>query len=261
MNTKKLCKVLLMAACACCLAGCGDDNDAISLVNTQGNELITNNGTYFKLSPFSSGDTFYISGGDGAYSISNSNEAVVRFSYDGQTITFYPVGPGSSQVTIQDHSGNLYTLTVEVAYPEERFMVNSQTVSIIGGGLTQNETTTLQIRAAEELPVQLGGEYHFVYMAADSTNGELNMYKSPNDFPTTGVFQKQEKYKEDGTRYEQLNVTLASGETVIYAFSKYISNTDTLYTFQQDVTDKYKTEYPALEEASISQELQAIDVK
>ena len=58
MNTKKLCKVLLMAACACCLAGCGDDNDAISLVNTQGNELITNNGTYFKLSPFSSGDTF-----------------------------------------------------------------------------------------------------------------------------------------------------------------------------------------------------------
>ena len=75
-------------------------------------------------------------------------------------------------------------------------MVNSQTVSIIGGGLTQNETTTLQIRAAEELPVQLGGEYHFVYMAADSTNGELNMYKSPNDVPTTGVFQKQEKYPE-----------------------------------------------------------------
>ena len=261
MNTKKLCKVLLLAACTGCLAGCGDDDDAISLVNTQGSELLSDNGTSFKLSPFSSGDAFYISGGDGAYSISNTNEAVVRFSYDGQTVTFYPVGPGTSHVTIQDHSGNLYTLEVEVAYPEERFVVNSQSVSIMGGSLTQDETAALQIRTIEELPVSIGGEYHFVYMAPDSTNGELNMYKSPNDFPTTGVFQKQEKYKEDGTRYEQLNITLASGESVVYEFNKHISNTDTLYTLQQNVTDKYKTEYPALEEASVSQELQAIDAK
>lgn len=261
MNTKKLCKVLLLAACTGCLAGCGDDDDAISLVNTQGSELLSDNGASFKLSPFSSGDAFYISGGDGAYSISNTNEAVVRFSYDGQTVTFYPVGPGTSHVTIQDHSGNLYTLEVEVAYPEERFVVNSQSASIDGDNLTVGEQKALEKRVVEELPIPVGGEYCFTYMSPDSTEGRISLYaKQSGTFPEEGNFQRKWKYFENGSAYLEINVQLTNGDTLIYQVIAPASS-DGAYSVGQDVTAKYKEEYPALESAYVLQILQAIDAK
>ena len=102
MNTRNLCRLLLMGCCCYCLMACGEDNGPLSLINTEGNEtLIDITSNTLQLSPFSEGESFYINGGDGAYTIDNNNEEVVAFSYDGRTLTLrhhLPVEvPGKAQ--------------------------------------------------------------------------------------------------------------------------------------------------------------------
>ena len=82
MNAQSLYKLLLVGCCCYCLMACGEDNGPLSLINTEGNEtLIDITGNTLQLSPFSKGESFYIDGGDGAYTIDNNNDEVIIPSF------------------------------------------------------------------------------------------------------------------------------------------------------------------------------------
>lgn len=255
MNTRDLCKVILLAFSSFCFVACGDDNEPVSLIHTGGNEtLIDLTSNTLTLSPFSSGESFYINGGDGAYTIDNSNEEVVNFAYDGRTLTLKPLAQGEAVITIQDRDNDTYLLRVVVSYPTESFEVLSVAAEAKGNELTQMETTLLQQQMETDLPVNVGGQFRFTYMVPDSTQGELEMVPAGNALPLKGVFQSATKYFETGTPYTEITVSLTSGDKFVYAC--YPANADSTYTLAQDVTERYKSAYPKVQQAITYQYIQ-----
>ncbi len=248
MNTRSLCKILLLSFGSICFVACGDDNDPISLINTLGDEtLIDLTSNTLTLSPFSEGESFYINGGDGAYTIDNSNASVVSYAYDGRTLTLIPLSQGSAVITIQDRDNNTYQLQVVVAYPTESFEVVSVDAEAIGSELTQMETTLLEQQMVNDLYVGVGGEFRFTYTVADSTQGELEMLPAGSVLSLKGVFQSATKYFDTGVRYTEITVSLTSGANAVYAC--YPADADSTYTLAQDVTELYQGTYPKVEQA------------
>ena len=193
MKTRTLCKIWVLTCCSLCFIACGDDNEPLSLINTEGNEtLIDITSNTLQLSPFSEGESFYINGGDGAYTIDNSNEEAVKFSYDGRTLTLLPVAQGKAIITIQDRDNNTYQLQVEVTYPQETYRVSGVKASAIGDDLTQMETQLLQGQIASDIYAGIEGKYVFTYMVPDSTEGRI-----PKQFQVSG--QRIALYRDEGT--------------------------------------------------------------
>ena len=259
MKTRTLCKIWVLTCCSLCFIACGDDNEPLSLINTEGNEtLIDITSNTLQLSPFSEGESFYINGGDGAYTIDNSNEEAVKFSYDGRTLTLLPVAQGKAIITIQDRDNNTYQLQVEVTYPQETYRVSGVKASAIGDDLTQMETQLLEAQIAADIYAGIEGKYVFTYMVPDSTEGEVEMIPERNILPIKepkkGVFQSSSKYQDNGLPYIEMKVHLTSGEDIVY--SCYNTDIDSTYLFVQDVTDAYRTEYPKVEQALSFQYLQ-----
>lgn len=248
MNAQSLYKLLVVGCCCYCLMACGEDNGPLSLINTEGNEtLIDITGNTLQLSPFSKGESFYIDGGDGAYTIDNNNDEVVTFSYDGRILTLCPVAQGSAVITIQDHDNHIYQLQVEVAYPKQTFEVTAVDAKAIGDDLTQMETELLQEQIQSDIYVGVGGKFAFTYMVPDSTEGEVEMIPVGSRLSRKGVFQSGVKYAEDGTLYEAMTIHLTSGEEVIYSW--YQVPSDSSYVLTQDVTEYYRLEYSKVQEA------------
>lgn len=248
MNTRNLCRLLLMGCCCYCLMACGEDNGPLSLINTEGNEtLIDITSNTLQLSPFSEGESFYINGGDGAYTIDNNNEKVVAFSYDGRTLTLRPIAQGSAVITIQDHDNHTYQLQVEVTYPQQTFEVMGVDAQAIGDELTQMETELLEEQIKSDIYVGIGGTFAFTYMVPDSTEGEVEMIPTGSQLSRKGVFQSGVKYAEDGTPYEAMTIHLTSGDEVVYSW--YQASPDSSYRLTEDVTERYRQEYPKVQNA------------
>ena len=77
-----------------------------------------------------------IMGGDGNYTVSNLDEAIVNVRMENKFIDITPLSIGSSIITVADKSGNSYTLNVKVHYREYNLIIDKLDVIVIGDKLS-----------------------------------------------------------------------------------------------------------------------------
>ncbi len=65
-----------------------------------------------------------IMGGDGNYTVSNLDEAIVNVRMENKFIDITPLSIGSSIITVVDNSGNSYALNVKVHYREYNLIID-----------------------------------------------------------------------------------------------------------------------------------------
>ena len=117
----------------------------------------------------------------------------------------------------------------------------------IGDELTQMETELLEEQIKSDIYVGIGGTFAFTYMVPDSTEGEVEMIPTGSQLSRKGVFQSGVKYAEDGTPYEAMTIHLTSGDEVVYSW--YQASPDSSYRLTEDVTERYRQEYPKVQNA------------
>lgn len=89
---------MFLTTCILLFAACKNDDGPIYLVSVDNQQKITD-GT-IELSLFSTGEKFFIRGGDGNYTLKNGDATIADYRYDGETLTFLPVSIGQTSTTI-----------------------------------------------------------------------------------------------------------------------------------------------------------------
>lgn len=254
---KTLLKYLLyivLAVNVLSFTSCGDDDYApisLSLPSGSNTNLMIDN--ILQLNPFSTGETYHIQGGDGAYIIEIADTAIADFRYDGNRLTIFPKGIGETSLTISDRSWNTYTLQVIVAYTEVTYEIADVEGVVYGGDLTQNQVNAIRADIEANSPVKAGGKYVFTYTERNEKAGIVSICPSASDnrilhgiFTETANGDQHRIHIEltDGTEYDY---TL----TVPSALTGPMSRLDPIPVriLLQDVTENYRPLYPALEEA------------
>lgn len=254
-------KIILQSIC--CLAllagivsftSCKDDDYApISLVLAPDSSINFSNNA-LSLSPFSSGVTFHIQGGDGAYIIASPNTAVIDYRYNGDELTVIPKGLGKATLNISDRSWNTYSLQITVEYPETTYGIESVEGIVDGGELTQNQLLAIKADIESNSLVQAGGKYVFTYTEKDFSAGIVTIYPSASDNHTLhGIFTESVNGNQ-----EQIHIELTDGNVYDYILTVspilsgyHASRTEIIpeRVLLQDVTGTYQSTYPALEKA------------
>ena len=84
---------------------CGDDYVPMQLVSpTDTSVMFTAEKNTLTLYPYSEGVSLKILGGEGRFVIDNSDDKVVSYQYDGETLRLMPEGVGSAVITITDRA-------------------------------------------------------------------------------------------------------------------------------------------------------------
>ena len=236
------------------LASCKDDYPPISLAVSLDGNSISFTDEVLVMSPYSAGVSFRISGGDGMYLINNLDTAVIDYRYNGNELTVIPVGLGDAELVITDHEWNKYTLQVSVAYPETIYEIGDVEGVVYGADLTQSQTLAIRTDIETNAPVQAGGKYVFTYTDKGGTSGIVTIYPSASSGNTLhGIFtekialQQSEIHIEltDGSTYNYI-LEVASAASVPIGSRTGIIPARVLW---QDVTETYRSLYPALEKA------------
>ena len=97
---------MFLTTCILLFAACKNDNGPIYLVSVDNQQKITD-GT-IELSLFSTGEKFFIRGGDGNYTLKNGDATIADYRYDGETLTFLPVSIGQTSTTISDRKNSSF---------------------------------------------------------------------------------------------------------------------------------------------------------
>lgn len=253
---------IFLTTCILLFAACKDDYHPIYLVNATDQQQITNGS--IELSLFSSGEKFFIRGGEGNYTIKNENQDIVDYRYDGETLTFIPVSIGKSATTISDPKGNSYTVTVLINNPMDEFRVESIDAEVEGDNLTKGDEATLKARIVEEAPLQPGGRLSFTYSDASLSYGDLKIFPNHTGNYQIGIFERTLKYTEDtGEPYLHIDALMAGSTKQQYTFMLFEDDTTEAGTsssdssdgtaatslIKEEVTDQYKGEFDGLTKA------------
>lgn len=251
-------KFLGMAGISLMLIGfgaCGDDYQPMQLVSpTDMSIVFGGEDNTLTLYPYSEGVSLRILGGEGRYVIDNSDEKVVSYKYDGETLTIQPEGVGTAVITITDRAGGVFELTVNVNYVTATYEVTSLTAAIVGNDLTQGEMKQLTDEIVVNSGVSIGTRYEFMYQDKAQTEGIATIYL--NDGQNTrryGNFSQKNLFTPDGQEY--LATTLNIGSKT-YTFSLMKNDKGEVTELKSDVTDDYTGKYPALEMAELVQGLE-----
>ena len=228
---------LTLAITALSFSSCKDDDyPPITLTSVSSEALLENNTLEIPL--FSPGVSFYIMGGNGSYIIEAPSTDKIDYRYDGNQLTILPQALGNASLTISDRAGNYMTLQVNVSYPETTYHVSEVAGIAQGGGLTQDQTLEIQNDIEANSPVQAGGKYVFTYTNESRSEGMVTLYAD----------------KDNGD--QKIHIELTDGKSYDLILS-YSFNPDTMTKTEmtpgrilwQDVTDVYRSLYPALEKA------------
>ena len=242
------------------VSSCSDDDRYNPIVLSYGQETVDfdNDHSNMYFTPFSNGTTLYIYGGDGKYTVENGNKDLLAVNYDGKALTIRPnLMEGSTAITIKDHSGNVYSLSVHVEYTTVTYSVIQQIPFVEGDNLTIKDKKALEAEIVDNMLVGSGGRYKFVFNSLNSDEGEVTLYLSKTPDTQKGTFSYERVTNESGATYTK--ITLLIGEKKwIYDLKPYY-NPLTRSTgggdhmvplmFVEDVTAQYKEEFPALERA------------
>lgn len=234
-------------------ASCGDD-DYVPISLSEESSLLSIIDNTLHLNPFSTGETYRIQGGDGAYVIEIADTTVADFRYDGNRLTVLPKGTGETSLTISDRSWNTYTLQVIVAYPETTYEIGDVEGVVYGGDLTQNQVNAIRTDIEANSPVKAGGKYVFTYTEKSGWAGIVSIYPSASNSQVLhGIFTERV-----GGGQSQIHIELTDGTEYDYTLTflsdltgQSASRLSPIPTriLLQDVTEKYRSLYPALEEA------------
>lgn len=244
--------------CACFSLGtisCSDDDyPAIELIYASDHSQTV--GNTLTIAPFTDTQSLYIIGGDGSYIIQNSNDEVALVIYNGETIQFKPLKTGDTNITITDHSGNSYILLLQVRYESITYTVTSVDAEVEGDKMQVGEQRALKELIINDIPVQKDGSYTLQYTNETYTQGSITIRSSTSTLQKQGIFYRTEKQNSQDFRYYSLNITLTTGENLIYSLIEKEENGSTEIYLTEDVTADYKGSYPLLEKAVTYQYLE-----
>lgn len=252
--------ILIMSLLAVFITtGCSEDsNDPIQLHYTIYNDNpnpVTDNQVAI-LFPTSDKTQLEISGGDGNFSVSNSDKTKLNVSIDRRFIDITPLSIGEAIIVITDKSGNSYILTVKVCYKEMNIKVEKQDVIVVGDKLSEAQKAEIRQKAILTLPVNVNGGFKLVYNEGREVNkGIAFIYK--DNFESTPVesifeFKQVEKNINGVIQQYPVCVITINGKQREFIVNKYItpkSKADIMVpmAFNEDLTEQYKTEYPDVE--------------
>ena len=227
---------------------CGDDYVPMQLVSpTDTSVMFTAEKNTLTLYPYSEGVSLKILGGEGRFVIDNSDDKVVSYQYDGETLTLRPEGVGSAVITITDRAGGVFELTVNVNYVTATYDVVSQSAVITGEDMTQGEMAKLTAEIISDMGVAIGGRYEFMFHNEACTEGIATIYPTDSQSGVRyGNFAQKNLFTPDGQEY--LATTLNIGSET-YEFSMMKNDAGEVTELRRDVTARYKASYPALESA------------
>ncbi|MEG2339769.1 MAG: hypothetical protein RSA53_03810 [Odoribacter sp.] len=267
MKTKKISTMLsslFMLASFILIVSCNKDNEnnnAPILLSYENNIIFDNESRHYSITPFIEATTpLYIKGGDGHYTVNNLNKEIINVDYNGKTIQFKPISLGSAIVAIKDNSGNQYDLTVEVRYHQQNYVIASKTCVVEGNNMTVGEKTELENKVKSLPPVE---RYEFTYTNKEDTKGSVRLYSQKSGSAVD--------YKEYSFEQESIDTTIivndqnvrslyritmkTEKESIKFYVAMYFDGTKSIggdmvlkrYYFIQDLTERYKGDYPAME--------------
>lgn len=273
MRIKRLFGTLLLLLCIINFAGCSDDDPSpITLVYENPHIIFNNEGRSITLSPFSGETTaLYIKGGDGNFTVTNSNKKAIQTNFDGEKITFKPVGLGIALIKIEDKSNNVYILTITVKYWEENNVVHQSIYIIQGNNLTVGDKSKLE-KEMKQSDTEKG--YIFTYKEPAEAGGTIRVYYQ-NDQQKEADFEKEHIILDEESAItivgntklrDYWRVTVKDDNSIFYITRDFFSligqrsvranfTPAPTYCYIKDVTKEYITQYPALEHAYIIQEV------
>ena len=254
MKLKHLFTLLVMMSCALLGFTACDDNDyaPIRLINTDESGQQVKNHT-LAMYAFSKGESFYIKGGDGHYTITNNSEGIIDYRYDGKVLTFMPVGLGTATLIIRDLAKNSLVLTIEVS--NRKVVLNVTGVESYANGrkMIVEDVDRLRQQIINESFAKEGGRYEFTYTDDSQVLGSVTIYPSETGKPISGIFRQEKKYTEEGVEHVEFTITTAKGNIHKMMLINEGTETTNRYTFQEDVTNVYNKIYPNVEKALLIQ--------
>jgi hypothetical protein len=162
------------------------------------------------------------------------------------------LAPGDAVVTVSDKSGHMLELQIHVDY-DRKTQVDYREV-VVTGDLTDEDKDAIRAEALPTIPVKAGGGYlFFPYTWADS--GTVIIY--PDELGTNGIeslFEiKRVSWVSPDGREGQSPVCCISINGEERTFIVMIQSG--YYTFCEDLTDRFKSGYPKLEQVYTMQVL------
>ena len=201
---------------------------------------------------FSDGKTFNIKGGDGRYIINNEDESIVSYEYNGEKLSLIPVKLGYGKISISDYEKNESRFTVTVKNQTRIFHVQDIAIDVIGGSLTQNETKIIETDILNGAIMKVGGTIKFEYTVEELNEGNVTIYPEKDSNSMNGIFSEKESFDpENGNKISKFTISLAGYEEFNLELTEKEESNDTCMVLRDNVTDKYKSQYPKLEKATI----------
>lgn len=204
--------------------------------------------------PTSEKTQFVISGGDGHFAVTNSNEKTITVSTNDRSIEMTPLATGNSVVTITDQSGNLYTLNVKVYYREMNLIIKKQDVIVIGDKLSEVQKTEIRQQAALTLPVKVNGGFKMVYNINDEPKkGHVFIYKETYGVGGVESVFEEKRVEIDVNGVKEKHPVFAitiDGKQRDFYLVKYIAPKSDMMAplaLNEVLTDQFKAEYPDVE--------------
>jgi len=241
--------VLFVSSCS------DDDYNPITLWHGESIIEIENGWANLYLHPHHPEQSYNIKGGDGQYVIENVDKEVVTVNYDGKTLFIKPIGVGYSSIHIRDNSNHILTIYLTVDYSKNTYNIVQCFSYVEGDNLTIKEKKQLEEEIVKTIPVAPQGRYEFTYSNPNENGGEVKIYPTVTTSRyIKGTFLQENIETEDGGYYNQITIRVEEKEWILVNTHYFNPNTraiDTSYPmmFVENVTDKFKQQYPALEKA------------
>lgn len=197
-----------------------------------------------------------ISGGDGNFAVTNSNENILMMTLIDNAIDITPLTIGNSVVTITDKSGNSYMLNVKVDYRTIGMIIEKQDIIVIGNKLSEVEKNEIREKAAMTLPVKINGGFKFIYNNREHSNqGQVFLYRD-----SYGVDAIESTFEESrmgivvgGVENKIITfIMMIDGKPRNFNLTRYIDQTlkssvNVPMALNEVLTTQFRTQYPNAE--------------
>ncbi len=193
-----------------------------------------------------------IDGGVRPYSVSCQSE-ILKVNMDKwpNAFNYEVLGTGEAKVKVSDASGQSVWLDVVIRYREQDFKIAKQDVLIKGDQMTVAAQKELGEKVLASIPVKPGGGYKFIY--TESESGTVHIFTEKfGDKYKEGSFEMS-YYKDEeneSIRFPIYTIRLDKEEhpLFIYKYNAGLRSSERIpLALYEDLTEKYKTEYPEME--------------
>lgn len=224
---------------------------------------IENNQVNLRL-PTSNKIQLVIMGGDGNFTVTNTNEKTITVSINNREVAIMPLTTGNSVVTIADRSNNSYMLNVKVDYRTIDVMIDKQDVIVVGDKLSEVQKAEIEQKAILTLPVKVNGGFRFVYNNSEEVNkGQVFIYNDKfGGVAIESVFElKQIKIEVNGfIQTHPVYVITINGKQREFIVNKYVTpkskgDMTVSMSLNENLTEQFKADYPNVESVYAQQRL------